>query len=260
MNKKLMALFFILILTLSLTFTDSAATVKTASYEYAWFPISTINITQIAYESYSHENSNHIDCVGETYAFAPFTGKIVNVSESYGVTLFQSVNKVYYPDGTLDYMTVQFMHGSNFSEWKSKMDNGTIIPQGNNFYKIGGIGSGGESVYPNHYDIGIYKGKTSSFTSFFSSFGNTYAFKAFYINPNKTTSIINKGVVESGNSVYNNTPTNWSGLWVNLVSSNIINIRITYKLYDDVNTKWVPMEQNASPFRSSHLSYRSFTL
>ncbi|MEA4827813.1 MAG: hypothetical protein VB130_14460, partial [Clostridium sp.] len=249
MKKRLMTFIFMLTLMLGLTFTRFANITIAAAYEYACFPVSSMNITQIAYESYSHGNSNHIDCVGGTYAFAPFTGKIVNVSSSFGIALFQSIDKVYYPDGTLDYMTVQFMHGSNYSTWKSYMDSGTVIPQGTNFYKIGGIGSDGVTqVYGLHYDIGVYKGRTSSFTSYFSRFGNTYAFDAFYINPDKTTSIINKGKVASGNTVYNGAPTDWSNLWRNLGSSNTGQISVTYQTYDDVTRTWLPNVVNTTDY------------
>ncbi|WP_223068947.1 hypothetical protein [Paenibacillus caui] len=246
MKKKLMTFFFVLTLLLGLTFTKFASTTTALGYEHAWYPISTMNITQIAYESYSHSNSNHIDAVGSTYAFAPFTGKIVNVSSSYGVALFQSIDKVYYPDGTLDYMTVQFMHGSNYSYWKSCLDNGTVIPQGTDFYKIGGVGAGGATVYANHFDIGVYKGRTSSFTSYFSRFGNTFSFNAFYINPNKTTSIINKGKVAPGNTVYNGAPSDYSNLWRTLGSTSTINV--TYQTYDDVTDTWLPNVVNAQDY------------
>ncbi|BCJ93740.1 hypothetical protein acsn021_13090 [Anaerocolumna cellulosilytica] len=235
MNKKL----FLLLLFVTVTFTSFPNTIsKAASHEYAWFPVSVMNITQIAYESYSHSNSNQIDCSGSTYAFAPFTGKVVNISKSYGVVLFQSTNPVYYADGTIDYMTVQFMHGSNYDTWKSYYEKGTVISQGTDFYKIGGTDGNGNTTYGLHYDIGVYRGKTSSFASSFSKFGNTFAFDAFYINTNKTTSIKNKGKVESGNTIYNNAPSNWSNLWRNL--SNSSKISVIYQVYDDVTKQFLP--------------------
>ncbi|WP_223068946.1 hypothetical protein [Paenibacillus caui] len=249
MKKKLLTIFFVLTLMFGLTFTKFASTTTAAGYERAWYPISTMNITQIAYESFSHSNSNHIDAVGSSYAFAPFTGKIVNVSKSYGVALFQSIDKVYYPDGTLDYMTVQFMHGSNYSYWKSCLDNGTVIRQGTNFYKIGGVGAGGATVYPNHFDIGVRKGRTSSFSSSFSRFGNTFSFNAFYINPQKTTSIIKKGKVEPGNTVYNGAPRDYSNLWHKLGSTGSTSaINVKYQTYDDVNKAWLPNVSNAQDY------------
>lgn len=209
-------------------------TAKAASYESAWFPVSSLYLTQIAYESYSHSNSNHIDCIGSYYAFAPFTGKVVYTSSNYGVTLFQSTNKVYYADGTLDYMTVMFMHGTCL------YSQGSTISQGTNFYQIGGRGSNGVTVYGAHYDIGVYRGQRSTPTAYYSQFGNTYAYNAFYINPNKTTSIVNKGCVASGNVVYNGAPSNWSNLWRTLGSTPnpSTKIDVTYQVYETVNKRW----------------------
>ncbi len=237
MKKKSLAFLVVLTLMLSLAIPASSDTTTAADYEYAWFPVSVMQITQLAYESASHSDSIHIDCIGATYAFAPFTGKIVDVQSSFGVCLFQSIDKVYYPDGTLDYMTVQFMHGSNYSYLKSLYDNGTIIKQGTEFYKIGDVGSPG-SV---HYDIGVYKGKKNKIVSPYRKFGNTFPFNAFYINPNKTTKIINKGKVRSGNKVYNGAPTDYSNLWVTLPSSSKPGrISVTYQVYDDVRKAWLP--------------------
>lgn len=210
-----------------------------ATYESAWFPMSVMNITQLAYESYSHASSIHIDCVGSTYAFAPFTGKIVNAGSDYGVTLFQSTNKVYFADGSLDYMTVMLMHGTPL------YGTGTTISQGTNFYKLGGLGKNGTSVYATHLDIGVYKGQTSSFGSYYSRFGNTYPYDAFYINPNKTTSIINKGKMESGNTMYNNAPSNYSSLWRTLGTSSI---NVTYQVYDSSAGKFLSNVVNTSDY------------
>lgn len=92
-------------------------------------------------------------------------------------------------------MTVMFMHGTCL------YSAGTTVPQGTNLYRLGGLGKNGANVYGTHLDVGVYKGQKSSTGSTYSAFGNTYSFNAFYINRSKTSSIINKGVVESGNSV-----------------------------------------------------------
>lgn len=239
MRTKSLAFLILLTLILSFTIPSSANTIMAADYEHAWFPVSVLRITQLAYESASHGNSMHIDCNGADYAFAPFTGRIVDVQSSFGVCLFQSENPVYYPDGTLGYMTVQFMHGSNYSYLKSLRDNGTLIKQGTNFYKIGDVGSPGAF----HYDIGVYKGQKSRITAPYSQFGNTFPFDAFYINTNKT-SIVNKGKVKPGNWVNKGAPTDYSNLWVNLGSTNPNpnpgHISVTYQIYDDVYRRWLP--------------------
>lgn len=235
-------IFIILLLGLMLCFvpTNSDKTIKASGYEHAWYPVSVMNLTQIAYESFSHGNSMHFDCVGSsksTYAFAPFTGKVVAISPSCNTILFQSTNKVHYPDGTLDYMTVVFMHGSNYSQLLSYYNNGTIISQGNSLYKIGDTGSPGAI----HFDIGIYKGKKNTLVGPFSGIGNTYPFDGFYINPNKTHTIYNKGILESGNFITHNAPTDYSNLWVTLGSPpNPSNISVKYQVYDHTYQKWLP--------------------
>lgn len=237
---KLLSIVLLCSLVFGTGFTKDVVTVDAASYEYAWFPMSTMNLTQIAYESYSHSNSNHIDCIGSTYAFAPFTGTVKYSSSNYGVMIFQSNNKVYYADGSLDYMTVMFMHGTCLYSV------GTTVSQGTNLYKLGGLGANGVSAYGVHLDCGVYKGQKSTPTSSYSKFGNYYAFNSFYINPNKTTSIINKGVVESGNTVYNNAPTNYSSLWRTLGSSN--SIHVTYQVYDSVKGTWLSNVTDTSDY------------
>lgn len=183
---------------------------EAADYEYAWFPAATMNITQIAYESYSHSNHNAIDFVPGGNVFAPFTGKIVYKDANWGYVLLQSTNKVYYADGTLDYMTVAFMHDSNISD----LSVGQIIKQGKAFYQAGGMGNGNPSAYPVHVDLSIFKGKVNSVSKY--GRGDTYAYNAFYINRDKTTSIVNKGKLESGNRITNGGYSNWSGLWKEL--------------------------------------------
>lgn len=209
--------------------TDSSGTTKTlinakftvgtsevnppsGTYENAIFPMATMNLSQLAYESATHGSRNAIDCVGSTYAFAPFTGKIVAIDRDYNYNTiwFQSTNKVKYPDGTLDYMTVLFMHGSNFSDLKAKYNAGTVISQGTNFYKLGGRGPNGDYEYQTHLHMEIIKGKVAGGWSYR---GNVYAYNGLYINRAKTTSIIDKGTMESGNYMTDGGATSWANKW-----------------------------------------------
>lgn len=191
---------------------------QTTEAEFVWFPVDTLRITQLAYESFSHSNYNAIDCTGvyrntSTYAFAPFTGIIVAHDTSYAnVVLFQSINKVYLANGDYDYVTVQFMHGSNTAELKQLYNK--IIPQGTKFYRIGNYGRNNrpDSRYGTHFDIQVYKGRISKFNAKYN-IGNVFAFNAFYINKNLTKSFYNAGICEAGNSVKNRAPYNYNGLW-----------------------------------------------
>ena len=204
--KRLLAL----VLVLATLMTALPMTAMAANYEYAWFPAPAMNLTQLAYESYSHGSCNAIDIAPGGTVFAPFTGKIVYKDANWGYVLFQSTDKVYYADGTLDYMTVGFMHDSNISD----LSVGQIIKQGTGFYHAGGMGNGNPYAYGAHVDISVMKGRVNSVTKY--GRGDVYAYNAFYINSAKTTSIINKGKMESGNYMTNGAPSNWSNLWKNL--------------------------------------------
>lgn len=181
--------------------------VSAADYETAWFPAPKMNITQIAYETYSHGQQNAIDFVPGGDVFAPFTGKIVQMNAKWGFVLFQSTNKVYFANGTLDYMTVGFMHDNNISDLRK----GQIIKQGTKFYQAGtaGLGKGAGA----HVDMSVFKGKVNSVSRF--GRGNTYAFDAFYINKAKTsiTTQSKFGALNPKNKVNNNAPTDWRKLW-----------------------------------------------
>lgn len=183
-----------------------------ATYEKAIFPAPQVYLTQIAYETYSHGSHNAIDFAPGGNVFAPFTGKIVYKDAKWGYVLFQSTNKVLYADGTLDYMTVAFMHDSDISD----LYVGQKISQGQNFYQAGGMGAGNPNAYGIHVDMSVFKGQVNSVSSY--GRGNVFAFNAFFVNTNRTR-IVYPGKVESGNSVTNGAPTNYSGLWKTTTSS-----------------------------------------
>lgn len=184
--------------------------------EYAWFPMDTMSISQIAYESYSHGNLNAIDACGSKYVFAPFTGKVVGVGVDYTWTVFQSVDKVHFADGSYDYMTLYLLHGKNYQQLLNYKNNGTIIPQGTNFYEVGQTGVGGvpDPRYGIHAEIRVHKGKTNTYFT-----GDVYAFNAFFINRAITKTIIKEGEMEPQNHMNNGAPSNWSGKWKNLSAS-----------------------------------------
>lgn len=225
-----LALFFVTVL--GTTFMGQE--VKAASYEKAWFPMSTMNLTQLAYETYSHGNSMHIDCIGSTYAVAPFTGTVKYSNSNYGVMIFQSNDKVYYADGSLDYMTVMYMHGTCL------YGVGSSVKQGTNLYKLGGLGANGTTAYGVHLDLGVYKGQRSTPTSSYSRFGDTFPYKALYINSSFTTYIANKGKAQ--NSVNYGAPTDYSNLWKYTTDTVIpsTGISVTYQTYDSQTGKWLP--------------------
>ena len=187
-----------------------APEVEAATYETAWWPAPTMRITQIAYESYSHGSQNALDYAPGGRVFAPFTGKITYKDANWGYVVFQSSDKVYFANGTLDYMTVTFMHDSNISD----LYVGQVISQGTNFYDQGGMGNGNANAYAYHVHMGVYKGHVAANSGYGN--GNIYAYQALAINTAKTTSIANQGVMASGNYTTNGAPTNYTGLWKNV--------------------------------------------
>ena len=184
--------------------------VNAATYETAWFPAPQLYVTQLAYESASHGQCNAIDIAPGGRAFAPFTGTVKRKDPNWGYVLFQSNDKVHFADGSLDYMTVGFMHDENISD----IYVGQVIQQGTPFYDAGGQGKlnggGYGHVYANHIDISVFRGKVDSVSSY--GRGNTFAYDAFCINTSRTT-VVKKGVMESRNHMTNGAPSNWENLW-----------------------------------------------
>lgn len=207
MRKKIISVALFMCLLVGM-FSQVPQEVSAASYETAWFPAPSMHITQIAYESYSHGSCNAIDISPGGNVFAPFTGKIVQLDSRWGFVLFQSTDKVYYADGSLDYMTVGFMHDSNISNLRRNQ----IITQGTAFYQAGGMGNGNPNAYGKHVDISVLRGRRNSVRSY--GRGDTYAYDGFFINKSKTTINRNSnfGKVARGNRVTRGY-SDWSNKW-----------------------------------------------
>ena len=155
-------------------------------FEYATFPAKTIYITQVAYESYSHSKQNAVDLVSNERLVAPFTGKITYIDKNWGYVVFQSLNKVMYANGVLDYMTVSFMHDSSISDlWVGK-----VINKGDQFYDQGGMGNGNKNAYGAHVHMAVYRGKASGKPY---GAGNVYVYEALFIDPTITRKISKPG-------------------------------------------------------------------
>lgn len=209
MKRLLREILFTCILSCILLFGISAG-----AYEYAWFPAPALDVTQLPYESASHGNCNALDILPHGRAFAPFTGVIKQIDRSWGFVLFQSCKKVHYANGKLDYMTIGLLHDENIKTLKV----GQIIKQGTAFYDAGGQGQLPNGSYghycSNHIDMSVLKGKVGSVTRY--GRGDVYAYNAFYINPAKTKSIINKGKKAPYTVITNGATGNWSTKWKTL--------------------------------------------
>ena len=125
-------------------------------YEVALFPLPYMYISQgeLMPSSYSHYNTYNMDFLGwgangrvlECPLYAPFTMKVVSLwdySGSHTVT-FESVDKVHFADGSLDYMTIEFTHANN----PPYHIIGVEIPQGTLCYYTGTFGqTSGDHVH-----------------------------------------------------------------------------------------------------------------
>lgn len=163
---------------------SSAIKAQAADFEYALFPGDTLQINQGAfneYNAYSHSNTNAFDLGGNSNYAAPFTGKIVDINKNYHMVMFQSLDKVYYADGTLDYMTVSFTHDNSIKD----LYVGKVIKQGQIFYQPGVYPAG--SSTGTHVHLAVFRGKVN--TAKYK--GNVYPNDALWLK--KTTKVKQTG-------------------------------------------------------------------
>lgn len=128
--------------------------------EKIMYPSKNIWITQIyGVGTYSHTFNKALDDQGKNNTtidnfYAPFTGKVVRKYQSDNEVWFQSINKVVFADGTVDYATILMGHDNNISDLKI----GQIIKQGVAFYQEGKKGK----VTGNHVHFEIQAGLTKT--------------------------------------------------------------------------------------------------
>ena len=123
--------------------------------EKAIFPSKYMRITQgynegTHIDSYAIDNADKDSSISDIYA--PFTGIIKKIypNDANEVWL-ESVDKVEYPDGTIDYMTIMFAHNNDISN----LFVGKRINKNEVFYKEGTKGN----ATGNHCHIECGKGK-----------------------------------------------------------------------------------------------------
>ncbi len=123
--------------------------------EKAMYPSKIIRITQKDHVG-THAGCWAVDEAGIDGGIgnlhAPFTGKIVKIyPNSANEIWLESLDKVEYPDGTIDYMTILICHDNDISDlWVGK-----IIKQGEVFYQEGTKGN----ATGNHNHMECGKGK-----------------------------------------------------------------------------------------------------
>lgn len=119
------------------------------------YPLKNMRITQ-GYGIGTHTDSFAIDDAGKNAniegVFAPFTGVIKKIYiEDANEVWLESIDKVEYPDGTIDYMTIMFAHCNDVSHLKV----GQIINKGKQFYSEGTKGNATGNHC--HFECGVGK-------------------------------------------------------------------------------------------------------
>lgn len=119
------------------------------------YPSHNMRITQ-GYEEGTHADSYAIDNAGKDSSkediYAPFTGVIKKIyTNDANEVWLESVDKVLYPDGSIDYMTIMFAHADDISS----LFVGKRINKGENFYMEGTKGN----ATGNHCHFECGKGK-----------------------------------------------------------------------------------------------------
>lgn len=151
--------------------------------EKAILNLDNLYVTQGMNGSFSHKGVLAIDIAKCTYLKAPFTGIVKKIYKDINAVWLESMEKVKFADGVVDYMTVLTMHDNNISNIKV----GQKIKQGEIYYHPGTKGY----TTGSHIHITIGRGKFSGTGWFKNSYGN------FCINNQYE---INKGLFLSGNT------------------------------------------------------------
>ena len=153
-------------------------------YEVLLFPLEYLYMSQDEGGNYSHLYTYSIDCLGwnsqgRVYRcpyYAPCTLRCVRVMSD-GV-IWTSTDRVHYPDGTLDIVTIHFAHDNNASSYYV----GQIIQQGD---VIGHTGTAG-NVTGDHVHIntarGTYQGFYDVGTGHYQLINATHVYDTMYVN------------------------------------------------------------------------------
>ena len=153
-------------------------------YQVALFPMPYLYMSQDEGGSYSHLYTYSIDCLGwgangriyKCPYYAPCTLKCLRVSS--GNVVWESTDKVHYADGTLDYVTINFVHDDDTSVHYV----GEIIQQGD---LIGHTGTTG-NVTGDHVHINTARGHYAGFydvgTGHYQLRNATHVYDTMYVN------------------------------------------------------------------------------
>ena len=136
--------------------------------EKAVLLMDTLNVSQKADGDFSHKGDKGLDLSGKDTGIdnlkAPFTGIIKRIYSNSNAVWLESLNKVKYADGTIDYMTVLTMHDNDVSNLRV----GQIINQGDVYFEEGRKGY----TTGNHIHLAIGKGKFTGNGWYENSYGS----------------------------------------------------------------------------------------
>lgn len=143
--------------------------------EKAVLMMDALNVTQRGDGEFSHRGDKAIDIAGKDTGIdslkAPFTGVIKKIYTQQNAVWLESVDKVKYADGTIDYMTVLTIHDNNISNLKV----GNIVKQGTIYYEEGIKGG----ATGNHIHLAVGKGKFSG-SGWYQTSNGTWAINNQY--------------------------------------------------------------------------------
>lgn len=125
----------------------------------ALFFMNHLRITQDENGSYSHVGSKAIDWggkdTGADVVFAPFDLVVTRVRpRANGEVYVQSLEPVLCADGTVNFISMVFIHGDN-----KHLKKGQVFKQGEPFYREGGWGSNNPYKFGKHLHTEVAKGK-----------------------------------------------------------------------------------------------------
>lgn len=136
--------------------------------EKAVLLMNTLNVSQKANNEFSHKGDKALDLSGKDSGIdnlkAPFTGIIRRIYSSTNAVWLESLNRVKYADGRVDYMTILTMHDNDVSNLRV----GQTIKQGSVYFEEGRKGY----TTGNHIHLAVGKGKFTGNGWYENSYGN----------------------------------------------------------------------------------------
>lgn len=154
-------------------------------YEVMLFPLEYLYMSQDEGGDYSHLYTLSIDFLGwgangrvyQCPYYAPCSCRCVNVNFASHSRVFTSLNKVHWPDGTLDYVTFNTMHDNNPIASLNQ-----VFQQGD---LIGHTGTAGHVTGDHvHYNMarGTYQGFYDVGTGHYQLRNSVHIYNASYVN------------------------------------------------------------------------------